>query len=79
MCLIDVSDTHALMKSPALSESSALQHVKLSDAFEIHDRILDFYLGLQHIQVVALISFSLFMKKDPSYSLLPLQADNDPS
>ena len=36
--------------SPTLSESSALQHVKLSDALEIRNRIIfDFYSGLPHV------------------------------
>ena len=36
--------------SPALSESSALQRVKLGDALEIRDGIIfDFYLGLPHV------------------------------
>ena len=47
MCFMDVSDVYTLCMSPALSGSSALQHVKLSDVLELHNG--DFYPGLPHI------------------------------
>ena len=60
--------------SPALSRNSALQHVKVSDALEIHDKIV---LGLPHILSVAL---SCSQRKTPhTICYHYLQVDNDPS
>ena len=48
---IRYSCIHIARLSPTLSGSLALQHVKLGDALEIHNRIIfDFYSGLPHIR-----------------------------
>ena len=42
---------YTLCRSPALNGSSAIQHLKLSDAIKIRDGIIfNFYMGLPHLR-----------------------------
>ena len=46
--------------SPALNESSALQHIELGNAVKIRNEIMfDFYLGLPHMHEQSMIHIAL--------------------